>query len=212
MLVCLVHAKSRRMFFLHLTKINLIPLNEYLHAGVYSTSAFFCSSLAPLWRVCAVAPFAECDDFPSNQTVFIIIFSGCFVKMEHTHICINKILWPKLRMQTQCSTLNAPRHILDTRVLLFCMYRCVVVHNSLTCRSVYVKRLQRKWSFYFNGIYNLYLYTCYTATRIVLSQRVFQLLLFRLCACACVFVSLLLTTHEFYVEILWCLVKRPRLF
>lgn len=108
-----------------------------IYMPVYTLPRLFCSSLAPLWRVCAVVPFAECDDFPSNQTAFIIIFSGCFVKMEHTHICINKILWPKLRMQTQCSTLNVPRRILDTRALLFlCIAVLLLTTLSLAGRCM----------------------------------------------------------------------------
>lgn len=53
------------------------------------------------------------------------LFIWVFRKMEHTHIYINKIVWPRLQMQTQCSTLSVCS---DTWfVCCFSLFPCIVL-------------------------------------------------------------------------------------
>lgn len=157
---------------------------EYLHACVFRLMyKYVCLFLYP-WHRCDVFERSQCrmDNFPSDETIFIIIFLLSalllllllFVKMEHTHIYINK----NFVAQTFRCRHNALLFTLAQTIFLVSEYVCVLgcycfyfpvvlpffqLSFSLSLNdllvSVYAKRLQRKWSFYFNSIYNLYLYT-----------------------------------------------------
>lgn len=115
-------------------------------------------------------------------------------------------------------------------------FLCFSLSHTGFANVPHAKWLQRKWSFYFNGthtqrqtqiVFIFVLYSCENSCR----QRVFQLsfvhnaascvcLLVGVFACVCVSIFLVVcmytrfysSLHGFYVWILWCLVKRPRLF